>query len=219
MAFDQENVVAELRQVLEEAEELVPKDTRPFASGASVSQAVSLLRSAIERFTPTDSSYRRQVSKLLQHPAAAARADTADDLIGTLSALISDYEKGRLRTYSELIHADVSADYLKQAEELARAGYKDPAVVLAGSLLEQHMRLLAEKAGISIHAGGRWKRADRLNSDLAKAGVFSRTEQKVATALLARRNEAAHGEYEGYSERDATSMLDQIQHLIAKHPA
>jgi hypothetical protein len=217
--FDKDKVVEELREVLAEAEELVPADMGNYVSGTEPSQAISLMRSAIERFTPEDSSYRRQVAKLTQHPIAAARADTAADLMGTLAALIRDYEKGRLQTLEELIHSDVSGDYLQQADALLRAGYKDPAIVLAGSVLEQHLRQLATKHGITVFAGGVWKKADRLNADLAKAGVYGKTEQKAVTALLGRRNEAAHGNYGLYTAQDARLMLDQIQGMLARFPA
>jgi hypothetical protein len=217
--FEKDKAVEELREVLAEAEELVPTDMDQWTSGTDPSQAISLMRSAIERFTPEDSSYRRQVAKLTQHPIAAARADTAADLMGTLEALIRDFEKGRLRTLEELIHSDVSGDYLQQADVLLRAGYKDAAAVLAGSVLEQHLRQLAGKHGISVYGGGTWKKADRLNADLAKAGIYGKTEQKTVTALLGRRNEAAHGHYEVYTGEDARLMLDQVRGLLARFPA
>lgn len=219
--FDKNKVLGELREVRDEAKALIPTDTltRRFESSAETSEAVSLLRSAIERFTPEDSSYRRQVAKLTHNAISAARADTADDLVGVLSALIRDYEKDRLRTLEELIHSDVSGDYLQQAEALLKAGYKDPAVVLAGSVLEQHLRNLAEKHGIGVFAGGSWKKADRLNSDLGKAGVYGKTEQKLVTALLGRRNEAAHGNYDLYDAQEARLHLDNVHALVTRFPA
>lgn len=219
--FDKDRVLVELREVLAEAQELIPTDGihSRFETSSETSQAVSLLRSAIERFTPENSSYRRQVGKLTHNAVSAARADTAQELSGVLSALIRDYEKDRLRTLEELIHSDVSGDYLQQAETLLRAGYKDPAVVLAGSVLEQHLRQLAAKHGVGLFAGPVWKKADRLNSDLAKDGVYGKTEQKTVTALLGRRNEAAHGNYDLYDQQEARLHLDQVQGFIARFPA
>jgi hypothetical protein len=219
MPIDTEQIVNELKEVLDEACELVPETTPQYESGSHTSQAISLMRSAIERFTPEDSSYRRQVAKLLQHPVAAARAGTANDMIGALQALIRDFDKGRLRSIEELIHSDVSGDYLQQAETLLRAGYKDPAVVLVGSVLEQHLRQLAGRRGISAFAGGTWKKADRLNADLAKAGIYGKTEQKSVTALLGRRNDAAHGDYDQYSTGDVRLMIEQIEGFLARFPA
>lgn len=219
MPIDTEQIVNELREVLDEACELVPNGTPQFESGSHTSQAISLMRSAIERFTPEDSSYRRQVAKLLQHPVAAARADTANDMIGVLEALIRDFEKGRLRSIEELIHSEVSGNYLEQAEALLRSGYKDPAVVLAGSVLEQHLRQLARRHGVSVFSGGTWKKADRLNADLAKSGVYGKTEQKSITALLGRRNDAAHGDYDQYRAEDVRLMIEQIQGILSRFPA
>jgi hypothetical protein len=219
MPFDRDQAIEEMRDVLAEAEALVPADMSSYTSGQDPSQAISLIRSAIERFTPERSSYRRQVDKLLQNAVAAARADTAGQLMGTLEALISDFEKGRLRTFEELIHSDVSADYLQQAETLLKAGYKDAAIVIAGSVLEQHLRQLADKHGVGLFSGGVWKKADRLNADLAKHEVYGKTEQKLVTAVLGRRNEAAHGNYHLYTSDDARVLIEQINTLLARYPA
>lgn len=219
MPLDRTRIVSELREVLDEADELVPSGLDVFTSGPEISQAISMMRSAIERFTPKGSSYRQQVAKHLQHPVSAGRADTANDLKGVLAGLIRDYEKGRLHTLEELIHSDVSGDYLQQAETLLRAGYKDGAVVLAGSVLEQHLRQLAAKEGLTVYSGGAWKKADRLNADLAKQGVYGNTEQKAVTALLGRRNDAAHGDYGSYTADDVRLMIDQVQAFLARFPA
>lgn len=56
-----------------------------------------------------------------------------------------DYEAGYMRTVEELIHADLFADFLERTDELVSKGYKDPAAVLAGSVLEEHLRKLAVK--------------------------------------------------------------------------
>jgi hypothetical protein len=120
-----------------------------------------------------------------------------EEITGTLSAFIRDFEKGRLRSFEEVIHADVSGDYLEQSEALLKGGFKDAAMVIVGSVLEQHLRLLAARHGISIFSGGRHKKADQLNAELAGEAVYGRTEQKNVTAWLGRRNEAAHGNYEG----------------------
>jgi hypothetical protein len=61
---------------------------------------------------------------------------------GTLQALRDDYESGYLQSVVELVHADIFADFLDMADYLIQQGYKDPAAVVAGSVLEEHLRKL-----------------------------------------------------------------------------
>jgi hypothetical protein len=63
-------------------------------------------------------------------------------LQGVLRALRADYEAGRLQSFQELVHADLFSDFLEMAEYFLQEGYKDPAAVIAGGVLEQHLRKL-----------------------------------------------------------------------------
>jgi hypothetical protein len=84
-------------------------------------------------------------------------------------------------------------------------GYKDPAAVIAGSVLEGYLRKLAEKASIALVQGnGSPNKADLLNSELMAAGVYTKLDQKSITAWLDLRNKAAHGQYSDYTNDQAS---------------
>ncbi|HEY5489449.1 MAG TPA: hypothetical protein VIK00_06380, partial [Candidatus Limnocylindrales bacterium] len=69
------------------------------------------------------------------------------------------------------------------ADHLANQGYKDAAAVIAGSSLEAHLRQLAQAAGLATDAAdGHPKKADALNSELAKAGAYGKLDQKAITS-------------------------------------
>ena len=71
------------------------------------------------------------------------------------------------------------------ADYLIQQGYKDQAAVVAGSVLEEHLRKLCDKHGIVVvKADGTPKKADALNSELTAAGAYSKLEQKHDTAWL-----------------------------------
>ncbi|RPJ77653.1 MAG: hypothetical protein EHM20_05740, partial [Alphaproteobacteria bacterium] len=78
-------------------------------------------------------------------------------LVGILQALKTDIEEGYLWSIKELIHADIFTDFLEMAKYLLEEGYKDPAAVLIGGVLEEHLRKLCLKNGIKIEIikGGR----------------------------------------------------------------
>lgn len=119
--------------------------------------------------------------------------------------------------------AEVYADFLEMAEELLNANYKDAAAVMAGSVLEEHLRRLCNKNGITttVSANGKNtpKKADTLNSELAGNGVYNKLDQKWVTTALDLRNKAAHGHYNEYDKDQVRSiMLQSITDFFQRLP-
>jgi hypothetical protein len=100
------------------------------------------------------------------------------------------------------------------AAYLLAQGYKDPAAVVAGSVLEEHLRQLCAGNDIDVETESEGKlnpkKADRMNADLAKAEVYNKLDQKLVTAWLDLRNKAAHGKYEEYNKEQVQQMLQGI---------
>jgi hypothetical protein len=142
---------------------------------------------------------------------------------GILRAVREDISKGHLQTLRELVHADVFTDFLEMTQYFLTNGYKDPAAVMVGGVLEEHLRLLCRKHDIDVEvqssSGLRPKKADAMNADLAKAGVYSRLDQKSVTAWLDLRNSAAHGNHGDYNTEQVKTMVQSVRDLMARHPA
>jgi hypothetical protein len=99
-------------------------------------------------------------------------------------------------------------------------GYKDPAAVVVGTVLEEQLRKLSQKAGISLEqVNGAPKKADGLNSELAAVQTYSKLDQKNVTAWLDLRNKAAHGKYSEYSLDQVVLMLQGVQNFTSRLPA
>jgi hypothetical protein len=141
-----------------------------------------------------------------------------------LKAFIWEIEQfGTLRA-QELVHSDLFADMLEAAEYLLGETYKDPAAVMAGGVLEQHLRELCRKNAIdttfATSSGDvKPKMIDLMNMDLAKASAYGKIEQKQVTAWAGIRNAAAHGEYAKYDENQVRQIITGIRDFIAKYPA
>lgn len=140
-------------------------------------------------------------------------------IIGTITALKSDLQNDYLKSLSEIIQSEVFSDYMEMAEHLLNEGYKDPAAVLIGSTLEVHIRELCISNGVDIETTNSKgnlipKKADVMNSDLAKASVYSSAYQKQIIAWLGIRNSAAHGKYSEYSVEEIKLMLQGIRQFI-----
>lgn len=143
--------------------------------------------------------------------------------VSILKALKSDLELGYLSTIRELIHADMFADFLDMATYLQTEGYKDAAAVMAGGVLEQHLRQLCPKHAISLEVdsgnGPRPRKADSMNAELARGNVYTRGEQKQVTAWLDLRNKAAHAQYNEYSMEEVLLFLQGLRNFVIRHPA
>ena len=105
------------------------------------------------------------------------------------------------------------------AKQLLESGYKDAAAVICGSTLESHLRELCKKFGIATEVNGRPKKADKMNSELAKATAYSALDHKSVTAWLGLRNKAAHGEYGEYDENQVDVLISGVEHFVGRTPA
>jgi len=91
------------------------------------------------------------------------------------------------------------------------AGYKAPAAVVAGVVLETSLRELSDRQGIP-HG-----KLDKMNADLAKANVFNKLQQKRITAIADIRNSAAHGKPNEFNESDVSDMIRDITRVVSEH--
>lgn len=188
---------------------------------AEVSEAVNLAFAAIQRLAPSGSSYAENAQVFREHLSSNVTCGRPlPHLIGILQALRFDYESGYLESVQELIHADMFADFLEMAEYLLKDNFKDPAAVIAGSVLEEHLRKLCDKnkIGVTKDLGGN-KAANTLNTELFKNGVYSTLDQKSVTAWQDLRNKAAHGYYKEYTKDQVALMLQGIRDFVTRHSA
>jgi len=128
----------------------------------------------------------------------------AEEGIEILKAVRTEIAGGWLTSVKALVAAELFSDFLDMAEHLLETGYKDPAAVMIGSVLEEHLRQLCLKSDIPTEdeKDGRAipRKADRLNAELAKAEIYSKLDQKQIAAWLELRNNAAHGKYDAYNQ-------------------
>lgn len=133
---------------------------------------------------------------------------------GVLKAALEDYERGFLFELRELVEAEVFSDFLDQASALLTAGYFAPAAVVVGAVLEDGLRRLANRANLDV---GESPKLDRVNADLAKAGVYTKLVQKRITAVADIRNNAAHGKWDAFNADDVKDMHAWVLRFLEEH--
>ena len=144
------------------------------------------------------------------------------DGIHILNAVKKELEGGWVFELKDLVTAEIFTDFLEMAEYFLSEGYKDPAAVIIGGVLEEHLRQLCQKNGVPITTTKGKKevtvKANQLNQDLVKAGQYNKLEMKYVTAWLDLRNNAAHGNYNEYDKPQVEEMLQGVMDFITRNP-
>lgn len=220
MEQSSERIVQQLNNVL--ARFMGPYETPSadrFAdcSSAAVDGWIVSCQNVVDRIAPPGSRYVTRASEM---GSSGFPGRTLAGLAALLQALRDDYADGLLSELTSLIHADLFDDFLEMARHLLDSGYKDPAAVLAGSVLEEHLRKLCVAHGVAtVRSGEQPHKADTLNAELVKGGVYNRSQQKDVTAWLGRRNDAAHGHYDRYDDVQVGHMLEGVRGFLNRHPS
>jgi hypothetical protein len=190
-----------------------------FVSEAKMAGFRSACLSFIDRTFGSDHPHYGQFAKA----ADSYYRKNAEMGIAILEAIREEVSGGWLISIKSLISAELFADFLDMAEHLLETKYKDPAAVMAGSVLEEHLRQLCRRTNISVEEDKDGKlvplRADRLNAELARNNTYSKLDQKLVTAWLEIRNSAAHGKYSSYTEEQVRQMLMGITEFMARVPS
>lgn len=138
--------------------------------------------------------------------------------INILGSIKNEIENDWLISIKQMVSAEIFSDFFEMSKYLLDQKYKDPAAVMIGSVLEEHLRLLCKNNSVDITfmKGNDLvpKKADTINADLVKAGVYGVLEQKNITAWLDLRNRAAHGKYTEYSQEQVELMYQGVLNFI-----
>lgn len=185
---------------------------------SSIAEVITRLKSTIDHLAPAPSPHRESAGALLKQ-YGVTNSYSIRFLVGILKALRADYAAGYLQTVEALIHADIFADFLEMADYLLSQNYKDPAAVIIGSVLEEHLRKLCGKHGITLSNGPSPKKAETLNTELCAAGAYSKLDQKNVTAWLDLRNKAAHGHYSQYTQQQVELLSQSVCDFLTRNPA
>jgi hypothetical protein len=222
MAMISKRIIEDLDLVLaqwEEARQRSKYDDLSDLTDGTLPELVTTLSSAIERYATPKSAYMQRAREITAKYCPTAYHAAHQPLYGVVKSLRQAYYRGHLATVQELVHADLFSDFLEMAEHLLSQGYKDPAAVLIGGTLEEHLRKLSTKNGIPVkNASGGMRKASSLNDALAKV-AYDKLQQKGVTYWLDLRNKAAHGNYGEYDQKDVHAMLQGVRDFINKFRA
>lgn len=226
MPLDVAAVLAEIDAVLARFGASKDRPQVPRSSGrgpSSVStmignrgQIVSACVAAIERNAP-QRSYIETAHRLAGEGRPSENSINA--LIGVLVTVRDDIEAGYIQTLEQRTRETVFDDFLEMASEINTIS-PPSAVVLAVSVLEEHVRNLADVNGITtVKPNGRFRSFEDMTTDLKGAQVLSLPEYRLAGGWYALRTEAAHGRFENVVAGEVPRVIDGVREFLVRHPA
>ncbi len=138
--------------------------------------------------------------------------------IGILTSIKKEIENGWIFSLKGLVSAEIFTDFIEMAEHLLEEGYKDPAAVMIGCVLEEHLRQLCIAYEIETSdSKGKPKKADLLNSELSNAIIYNKLDQKNVTSWLDLRNKAAHGLFGEYNQDQVELMIRGVIEFMSRN--
>jgi len=144
----------------------------------------------------------------------SAFPDDVDHGIGILNALKEDLELGYLTKVKDLVSAEIFTDFIEMAQHLLNNNYKDPAASLAGAILENGLRQIAQKHTVETKSGDD---IGSLNTKLADKEIYNRLIQKQIQAWKSVRDSADHGKFNDYKKEDVKAMLSGVQRFLLEN--
>jgi hypothetical protein len=212
--------VEELIKLGEEVDATVRDIGGPRAVGPDFALYVRWTTSSLTFFEAAlgeDSEHYRAFADILSTPGPPV-AKVAS-LFGVLEAARDDIQSGWVGRRDLLLTADAFGSLLEQADYLLEQGYKDPAAMLAGAVLESTLRKMCEVRGISTD---RSDKIGTLNDKLAKQHkppAYGSMDHKLIIGWADLRNNADHGHFQQYKPEDVRNMTRWVREFAARHLA
>ena len=145
--------------------------------------------------------------------------------VSQLRGLKYNYENGFLDSLYDQIVANVSADYMEQAEALLGEGVQDQyshllAAMLCGVVLENRLRSYCENLDPPIETvkpNGESLTLGALIGELDRIKAFDKQTRKMLKAWADIRNAAAHGRGNDFTREQVELMLLGVNGFLANH--
>ena len=215
-----EKVINKFNKLLNEGDKIIRdcgwdgKDWKHFPSDIDYSRWRTEALNLLQRFCGEDSVHYKQLLQIAQDDKTKNNSFYFSFCYGIVKAAKQDFEDDFLFDIRYLVWADLLDDFLSQAEVLLQEGYYIPSASLAGAVLEDTLRKLCDKRGISYPHE---TKIEQLNIALAKAIVYDKLTQKEITAKADLRNNADHGHFDEVRKEDVNDMIKWVRRFTGDY--
>jgi DNA-binding transcriptional regulator YdaS (Cro superfamily) len=207
-------------------EEALQEAIRRAGGQGALARKLGIKQQAVTQWRIAPATRALPIERLTGIRREDLRPDVFDFVVRDVSRgiVVGDYEGGfvtdkevrkQVESYRDLISKKIrllQADELEQAREFLASGQPAAAAVVAGVVLETALRKLCGDKGIPVG------KLEKINADLANAGVYDERMQRRVTMLAEIRNKAAHGDTAGFSDADVRGMVTDVERFVSDFP-
>lgn len=131
--------------------------------------------------------------------------------LGILTSAKEEFDLGLLNKIIHIVSVEFFDNVLDQARELLKKGYKDPSAILGRIIIENTLKDLCKRNNVQFNEG---VGASKLNEILKDNNTFTLPQFKLCRTYIELGNNAAHGDFDKYSERDVYKMFEYIENSL-----
>src|ERR1700733_15372080 len=116
----------------------------------AVASCRALAMHAIEQYCPPGAVFQKHARAIDFSGSIEDAKPKIAALLGIVQALQLAYVQGLFDSLPELVRAEVFDDFLNMVSYLLKEGFKDAAAVMAGGVIEEHLRKLCIKHSLPL---------------------------------------------------------------------
>ena len=133
-------------------------------------------------------------------------------IISHLNVIKREIDDGLIFSIAELARTEIFADFLEMGKYYLDEGHKDAAAVIIGGVLENEIRQLCITHSIDIiKPNGKRLTIEPMSTNLYTANMYGLRAHKAVSMHAVTRNDAAHGDYGKYTEKEVKEMYDFVK--------
>lgn len=218
---NQDELIAQLAAILMTGEKVLATETTGNQQKSLVSEEkfhefrISAL-SYLSRVFGPENTYLQSFRSEVTHPTASRTRRG----IGILTAAEKELQGDWLETTSGAISRDVLTDLLRQARAQLEEKNLRAATIIAGAVLEKHLRDICLANGIKIHNEIQnkavTKKGLQLTGEAYKRKIYDRQENKEVIIWLELYNKAAEAKGDDIQADQVKTMIGGVLSLLTK---
>lgn len=173
-----------------------------------LSSSANLIRTV----APASNHFATQCDALMSHKElnTGIPSHVVRKMYGLLTSAKEEWARGLLRGIQYIIAGAAFDEFLDHAELYHKANKKTEASVLASAVLEDTVKKVAEKHGVSFKGLA----LESIIDELVKTGILTSVKAKRIKGCAGVRNHALHAEWDRFDIRDVGELISGTRELV-----
>jgi uncharacterized protein YutE (UPF0331/DUF86 family) len=211
----QEQVLARIDELISQGQSLARRYSQEDYWVKEITPAQSWMASAanaILQIVPPGSFYRLEVDRLTTHEGLKTGIPTTvlEKVLGVLLSVRAEAQTGLLAKLEYQVFATAFDDFLDHASSFHKSGKAKEAAILVSAVLEDTLKRIATKNGISPEG----LTLEPLIDEISKSGVFTTVKAKRMKSYAGVRNSALHAEWDKLDLKDIGNTIEGVRELL-----